>query len=248
MAVYFISDLHLEPGRPALTQGFVSYIQNLASKGDAQQLHILGDFFEVWIGDDFTDPFVEQVKNTLNALNASGTEIFLMHGNRDFLLGERFCKEAGCTLLNDPALIHLGDEQVLLMHGDSLCTQDVEYMKVRKMFRNPAWQQDLLAKSIEERIAFARQVRSESQSDQKMKSMEIMDVTQVEVDREMSDHNISTLIHGHTHRPQLHEWQFEEQDRKRYVLGDWSDSNGWEIRWDKESGIQLTEFSLKLEA
>lgn len=244
MAVYFISDLHLEPGRPALTQGFTSYIQNLITKGDAQQLYILGDFFEVWIGDDFSDPFVEQIKATLKALNQSGTEIFFMHGNRDFLLGEAFCNDAGCKLLNDPAVIQLDDEQVLLMHGDSLCTQDVEYMKIRQMFRNPAWQQELLAKSIDERIAFARQVRSESQSDQKMKSMEIMDVTQSEVDREMSEHNIRTLIHGHTHRPQLHEWQFESQDRKRYVLGDWSDSNGWEIRWDKELGIQLTEFDI----
>jgi UDP-2,3-diacylglucosamine hydrolase len=244
VAVYFISDLHLEPGRPALTQGFTSYIQNLITKGDAQQLYILGDFFEVWIGDDFSDPFVEQIKATLKALNQSGTEIFFMHGNRDFLLGEAFCNDAGCKLLNDPAVIQLDDEQVLLMHGDSLCTQDVEYMKIRQMFRNPAWQQELLAKSIDERIAFARQVRSESQSDQKMKSMEIMDVTQSEVDREMSEHNIRTLIHGHTHRPQLHEWQFESQDRKRYVLGDWSDSNGWEIRWDKELGIQLTEFDI----
>jgi len=245
VTVYFISDLHLEPGRPALTQGFTSYIQNLTTKGDAQQLYILGDFFEVWIGDDFSDPFVEQIKATLKALNQSGTEIFFMHGNRDFLIGEAFCSDAGCKLLNDPAVIQLGDEKVLLMHGDSLCTQDVEYMKVRQMFRNPAWQQELLAKSIDERIAFARQVRSESQSDQKMKSMEIMDVTQSEVDREMSEHNIRTLIHGHTHRPQLHEWQFESQDRKRYVLGDWSDSNGWEIRWDKELGIQLTEFNLE---
>lgn len=240
MAVYFISDLHLEHARPALAQGFANYLKQLAAKGDAEQLYILGDFFEVWIGDDYSDPFVEQVKAALKALNQLGTEIFLMHGNRDFLLGQDFCNAAGCTLLPDPSVIQLGGEDVLLMHGDSLCTQDVEYMKIRQMFRNPQWQEQLLSKTIEERVAFARQVRSESQSDQKMKSAEIMDVTPSEVDRELSDHNVKVMIHGHTHRPAVHELA---DGKTRYVLGDWSDDTGWEIRWDAEQGIQLNELS-----
>ena len=244
MAVYFISDLHLEPERSLLAQGFANYLNKLAAKGDAQQLYILGDFFEVWIGDDFSNPFVEQVKTALKALNNTGTDIFLMHGNRDFLIGQDFCNQSGCTLLPDPSIITLGDQDILLMHGDSLCTQDVEYMKVRTMFRNPEWQAMILAKSIEERIVFARQVRSESQSGNQMKSDDIMDVTPSEVDREMSEHKVHIMIHGHTHRPKLHEWQFKGQQRQRYVLGDWSDEQGWEIRWDSESGIQLNAFAI----
>lgn len=241
MAIYFISDIHLEPGRPALAQGFAKYLQDLAAKGDASQLYILGDFFEVWMGDDFVNPFVDQVKAALKALSETGTEIFLMHGNRDFLLGENFCRDAGCALLPDPSVIQLGDEKVLLMHGDSLCTEDVEYMKIRQVFRSTAWQQDFLSKSIEERIAFARQVRSESQSDQQMKSAEIMDVTPSEVERELSEHGVKTMIHGHTHRPAIHN---SANGKTRYVLGDWSDENGWEIRWDEDSGIKLKEFAL----
>ena len=241
MAIYFISDLHLEPGRPALAQGFVNYLQRLIDQGDAQQLYILGDFFEVWIGDDFSNPFVDQVKAALRAVADSGTEVFLMHGNRDFLIGEAFCRAAGCTLLSDPSVIQLGGQEVLLMHGDSLCTRDVEYMKVRQMFRDPQWQQALLSKSIDERIAFARQVRAESQSDQQMKSAEIMDVTPAEVDRELTEHQVATLIHGHTHRPAVHQL---DNGKRRYVLGDWSDESGWEIRWDEASGLQLQEFAL----
>lgn len=244
MSVYFISDLHLEPARPALAQGFAHYLQQLQERQDADQLYILGDFFEVWMGDDFVNPFVDQVKAALKQLSDSGTEILLMHGNRDFLLGEDFCRDAGATLITDPTLITLGEETVLLMHGDSLCTQDIEYMKIRQVFRSAAWQKDFLEKSLEERIAFARQVRSESQSGQEMKSNDILDVTLSEVDREMSEHNVNVMIHGHTHRPALHEWNFEGQQRQRYVMGDWSDDKGWEIRWNADTGIQLLEFSL----
>ncbi|MEL7399183.1 MAG: UDP-2,3-diacylglucosamine diphosphatase, partial [Pseudomonadota bacterium] len=205
------------------------------------QLYILGDFFEVWMGDDFVNPFVDQVKAALKALSDTDTEIFLMHGNRDFLLGEDFCRDAGCTLIADPSVIQLGEEKVLLMHGDSLCTEDLEYMKIRQVFRSDAWQKDFLSKSLEERIAFARQVRSESQSGQQMKSADIMDVTQSEVERELTAHNVNIMIHGHTHRPAIHQL---DNGKTRYVLGDWSDKNGWEIRWDESSGIDLREFAL----
>jgi UDP-2,3-diacylglucosamine hydrolase len=240
MAVYFISDLHLEPGRPAMAQGFVHYLQNLQ---DADALYILGDFFEVWMGDDFDHPFVSSIKDALRTLSNKGTRLFLMHGNRDFLLGQTFCEQTGATLLDDPAVITLGDDAVLLMHGDSLCTLDVEYMKIRQMFRNPAWQQDFLSKPLEERIAFARQVRSESQSGQQMKSSDIMDVTQEEVDREMDQAGVTTLIHGHTHRPDDHRWMHNGCERRRLVLGDWSDDCGWMIRWSEESGLQLSQFT-----
>ena len=239
MAVYFISDLHLEPARPALAQGFAGFLQQLQ---DAEALYILGDFFEVWIGDDFDNPFVSQVKQALRALSDRGVKLFLMHGNRDFLLGDVFCTQTGATLLTDPTVIKLGDEPVLLMHGDSLCTQDTEYMKIRPLFRSAAWQQQILSQSIEERIAFARKVRGESQSGQQMKSAEIMDVTPAEVDAEMDKHGTALLIHGHTHRPFDHQWQHNGQPRRRIVLGDWDDHSGWMIRWSNDRGFKLERF------
>lgn len=244
MAVYFISDLHLEEGRPALTQGFIHFMHTLINNQDAERLYILGDFFEIWIGDDFTSPFVEQITATLRQVADAGTDVFFMHGNRDFLVGETFCQQSHITLLPDPSIITLGEQNILLMHGDSLCTDDVGYMNMRQLFRNPAWQVDILSKSLEERLAFARQVRNESQSDQQMKSADIMDVNQQEVDREMSEHNISLFIHGHTHRPDVHRWIHNNDERTRYVLGDWSDTTGWMIKWEDNSGLELTDFSL----
>ena len=239
MAVYFISDLHLDPGHPAMARGFIQFLDGLQ---DAEALYILGDFFEVWMGDDFDHPFISHIKDALKALTERGTALFLMHGNRDFLLGEQFCRDTGATLLDDPCRIDLEGEPVLLMHGDSLCTRDEEYMKIRQMFRSPVWQQDFLSKSQEERLAFARMARSESQSGQKMKSADIMDVTAAEVLREMNAAGVSTLIHGHTHRPADHQWQEDGRSYRRIVLGDWTDSSGWMIRSDAD-GITLSKFS-----
>ena len=221
-----------------MTEGFLALLQRLHGE---EALYILGDFFEVWMGDDFENDFVRTVKDGLKALSDSGTQVFLMPGNRDFLLGDLFCQQTGAQMLEDPTTVTLNGEAVLLMHGDSLCTQDVEYMKIRQMFRNPAWQQEFLAKPLEERIAFARYVRAESQSDQKMKSNDIMDVTPEEVVRCMTGAGVRTLIHGHTHRPDDHHWQENDQSLRRIVLGDWSDTGGWLIRAD-EQGIRLESF------
>lgn len=239
MAVYFISDLHLQPDNPALAQGFIGFLENLQ---DAEALYILGDFFEVWIGDDFGNPFVDQIKQALRTLSDRGVNLWLMHGNRDFLLGQRFCEETGATLLNDPATIQLGEDTALLMHGDSLCTLDTAYMQARQMLRNPQWQEQFLAKTIPDRIAFARQVRSESQSGNQMKSADIMDVTPAEVDRIMTEQHVSLMIHGHTHRPFDHHWQHQGESRRRIVLGDWDDHSGWMIRWSNDRGFELEQF------
>lgn len=239
MAVYFISDLHLEPAKPALAEGFIRFLNTLQ---DAEALYILGDFFEVWIGDDVENPFVSQIKEALKALSNRDIKLFLMHGNRDFLLGKRFCEETGATLLNDPATIQLGGDSALLMHGDSLCTLDTAYMQARQMLRSSQWQQQFLAKTIPERIAFARQVRSESQTGNQMKSADIMDVTPAEVDRMMTEHHVSLMIHGHTHRPFDHHWQHNGESRRRIVLGDWDDHSGWMIRWSNDSGFTLEQF------
>lgn len=239
MAIYFISDLHLEPGRVAMTRGFLNFLDNLT---DAEALYILGDFFEVWIGDDLRLPFTDEVEGALRALASRDCKIFIMHGNRDFLLGNEFCKRASASLISEGILVELGKDSALLLHGDSLCTGDTEYMKVRVMFRSPAWQQQILSKTIEERIAFARQVRDESQRKGQMASTDIMDVTQDEVDRVMNESGIDTLIHGHTHRPAVHQWVNNQGEKTRLVLGDWSDNSGWMIRWSPDTGLILSQF------
>lgn len=240
MAIYFISDLHLEPAQKAITDGFLSFLDSLF---DAEELYILGDFFEVWIGDDYSNEYIELINQALQQCSAKGTKIYFMHGNRDFLVGQAWCDKAHCELLDESKLITLGDESILLMHGDSLCTDDVEYMKARVMLRNPQWQDQLLAKSIPERIEFAKQVRSESKESQKGKSYDIMDVNQEAVDKVLSEANCTTMIHGHTHRPDIHQWEFAGEDRTRYVLGDWGDK-GWFIKWQAGEELKLESFDL----
>jgi UDP-2,3-diacylglucosamine hydrolase len=240
MAIYFISDLHLEPVQKAITDGFLSFLDSLK---DAEELYILGDFFEVWIGDDYSNEYIELINQALQQCSARGTKIYFMHGNRDFLVGQAWCDDAHCELLDESKLITLGDDSILLMHGDSLCTDDVEYMKARVMLRNPQWQEQLLAKSIPERIEFAKQVRNESKESQKGKSYEIMDVNQEAVDKALSEANCITMIHGHTHRPNIHHWEFEGENRIRYVLGDWG-NKGWFIKWQAGEELKLESFDL----
>lgn len=240
MAIYFISDLHLEPAQKAITDGFLSFLDSL---NDAEELYILGDFFEVWIGDDYSSEYIELINQALQQCSNKGTKIYFMHGNRDFLVGKTWCDNAHCELLDESKLITLGNESILLMHGDSLCTDDVEYMKARVMLRNPQWQEQLLAKTIPERIEFAKQVRSESKESQKGKSYEIMDVNQTAVDGALSAAHCSTMIHGHTHRPNIHHWDFEGENRTRYVLGDWGDK-GWFIKWQAGEALKLESFDL----
>jgi len=243
MTIRLISDLHLEPARPAQAMGFLNYLSDLPD--DTESLYILGDFFEVWMGDDYSDEFSNRIREAIKATTTRGIDVFFMHGNRDFLVGQQFCEQTGAHLVDDPTVTTLNGQPVLLMHGDSLCTDDTEYMKIRGMFRNPAWQQDFLSKPLAERIAFARQVRSESQSSHQMKSAEIMDVNQQEVDRTMAEFGQSILIHGHTHRPEVHSWDHNGEQRTRIVLGDWSDSEGWEVVIASDGKAQLQKFSLK---
>jgi len=240
MAIYFISDLHLEPTQKAITDGFLSFIGSL---NDAEELYILGDFFEVWIGDDYSNEYIELINQALQQCAAKGTQIYFMHGNRDFLVGQAWCENAKCELLDESKLITLGDDSILLMHGDSLCTDDLEYMKARFLLRNEQFQAQLLSKPIPERLEFAKKIRSESKESQKGKSYEIMDVNQAAVDEALSSADCSIMIHGHTHRPDIHKWNFEGQDRTRYVLGDWGDK-GWFMKWQAGEELKLESFDL----
>lgn len=239
MAIYFISDLHLQPSHPAMAEGFFQFLERLT---DAEALYLLGDFFEFWVGDDYEDEFVNRVKAALRALSERGVALYFMHGNRDFMIGQAFCDAIGATLLQDPARLTLGDETALLLHGDSLCTQDVQYMKMRGYLRNPQWQSMMMAKPITERLALAQMLRGAGKEATQMKSADIMDVTPEEVDRVLSEHQVRTMIHGHTHRPHDHVWQHNDETRRRLVLGDWTDTQGWMIRWDDETGLVLSQF------
>ncbi len=238
--ILLISDLHLEEQRPDITRAFLHLQPTRARQAEA--LYILGDFFEVWVGDDGMSPFQHNIARALRELSDAGTRIFLMHGNRDFLIGRAFCREAGCTLLKDPSIVRLNGEPVLLMHGDSLCTLDVGYMKLRRLLRNPLSLFILRNLPLTTRRKLARKLRSESRAQTRMKAREIIDVTPDEVPRIMAEHGVRTLIHGHTHRPAEHALEVSGQSARRIVLGDW-DSQGWALQID-EQGLHQAPFAL----
>lgn len=227
MTTLFISDLHLEESRPDITGAFLGFLNREAP--GAEQLYILGDFFEAWIGDDERTPLQEQVAQALRRLSENGTRIFLMHGNRDFLLGEDFCARAGAALLDDPTVIDLYGIPTLLMHGDSLCTADVEYQKFRANMRNPQTQKLILALPLKDRQQMARQLREMSMATNRGKAEDIMDVTPAEVVRVMESHNVRQMVHGHTHRPAVHSLETHGKTATRIVLGDWDENVWWLI-------------------
>lgn len=220
MTTLFISDLHLTAARPAINELFFDFLEREGRH--AQALYILGDFFEYWIGDDALDQAEYQpIARALRAVVAAGTPISIMRGNRDFLLGERFTREIGCALIEDPTVIDLYGTPVLLMHGDTLCTDDVDYLAFRKMTRAGGWQHDFLAKPMPERDAIARGHRELSRQSTAQKAPEIMDVTQAAVVAALREHGVRDLIHGHTHRPGKHVFDLDGAPASRTVLGDW---------------------------
>lgn len=238
--ILLISDLHLEEKRPDITRAFLHFLETRAAQAEA--LYILGDFFEVWVGDDGMSPYQHQIACALKALSQQGTRIYLMHGNRDFMIGKAFCREAGCMLLADPHIAQLGGEHVLLMHGDNLCTRDEGYMRLRRWLRNPVSLFILHRLSLAKRQKLAQKLRSSSKEETRMKASDIVDVTPAEVIRVMQRHEVRTLIHGHTHRPATHSLEIDDQPARRIVLGDW-DRQGWALQVD-ESGFHQAPFDL----
>ena len=225
MTTLFISDLHLEEDRPDITEAFLAFLAGEAQ--GAERLYILGDFFEAWIGDDERTPLQEQVASALRALSDQGTGLYLMHGNRDFLIGDDYCQRIGATLLDDPTVVDLYGTPTLLMHGDSLCTADVEYQKFRATMRNRQWQTMFLQRPLADRQTTARQLREISMAKNQGKEQSIMDVTPEEVVKVMEEHGVQCLIHGHTHRPAVHELVANDQPAQRIVLGDWDRHVWW---------------------
>ena len=247
MRTVFISDLHLTEKRPDITQALFCFIQRECINSDTptSALYILGDFFEAWIGDDCSTPLAEEVKAHLKAITDAGIDLYIMHGNRDFLIGQSFCSDIGGQLIPDGTIIHLDEKPVLLMHGDTLCTQDVQYLAFREVVRNPLWQQDFLSKPISERLSIAQELRRKSQESAADKAEFIMDVDQQEVTKRLDASHCNLLIHGHTHRPATHTLT-NPANGHRYVLGDW-DKYGWMIV-ASDSDIELSKFQITSKA
>ncbi len=231
MTTLFISDLHLEANQPEIGTQFLSFLAGEARGAEA--LYILGDLFEVWLGDDDPNPYYGEMKSALRTLTDTGVPVYFMHGNRDFTIGADFAAETGITILDDPTVVDLYGDQVLLCHGDALCTDDVQYQQIRAMTRNPEWQAMMLAKSIEERIAFAVEARKESMERGESLSDEIMDVNQEAVAAALQEYGVAVMLHGHTHRPAVHSVDLGDRKATRIVLGDWYEQ-GSVVRWDED--------------
>jgi UDP-2,3-diacylglucosamine hydrolase len=241
MTTLFISDLHLDPSRPAVTRAFLQLLTGEARQADA--LYILGDFFEAWIGDDDDAELNQTIAQAIKALTDSGVPCYLMHGNRDFLIGQQFAAQTGCQLLSDPSRVELYGKQILLMHGDSLCSDDQEYMAFRAQVRSEPWQQMVLSKSLPERRMLAEQLRATSKDNNSNKAEDIMDVNAAEVVKALETAGTDLLIHGHTHRPAVHTLETSHGPAKRVVLGDWLEL-GWILRYQPDGQYSLDQFAI----
>ena len=244
MTTLFISDLHLDASRPAITDLFLAFLRSEVLAADA--LYILGDLFEAWIGDDTPSPAADAVAAALKEVSDAGVPVYFIRGNRDFLLGEQYAARAGMRILPDPSVIDLYGTPVLLQHGDLLCTDDLPYQQFRAQTRDPAFQAQFLAQPLAARIAFAQKARDASQSRQsEMKQGDraqfetVTDVAPAEVDATFIRFGVDTMIHGHTHRPAVHSLMAGGQARTRIVLGDW---------YEQGSVLRVTPDGMSLQA
>lgn len=217
---YFISDLHLSADRKDINDCLFRFLQTEAGNADA--LYILGDLFEVWIGDDDITPFSESIAKALKIVSLT-VPIYFIHGNRDFAIRQSYARRAGMIILPEQHVIDLYGRKALLMHGDELCTRDIEYQKFRKKSRGWWWPRLMLLLPLKTRKRLAINGRQTSIKSQKQLTAEIMDVTQSEVAKAMQQHDVDLLIHGHTHRPKVHQFTLDDKSMKRIVLGDWYD-------------------------
>jgi UDP-2,3-diacylglucosamine hydrolase len=234
MTKLFISDLHLDEKTPRINKLFLDFLKD--SIGYGKELYILGDFFEFWIGDDHKTEFNKEIIGSLKNASTEGLKIFFMQGNRDFLIGRRFIRESGCKLLPDYQVINLYSEPVLLMHGDILCTNDIDYQKFRKKARNWFIQKLFLMRSIQSRQNIVNKHREKIRDHVPTSADHIMDVNQAEVERVMHQHKVQHLIHGHTHRQNIHHFLLNGKPAKRTVLGPWHENGNALVC--KEDGSQ----------
>ena len=243
----FISDLHIDAEKPEITQQFLEFMQGLySSVKHLDALYILGDWFESWVGDDDPDQSKWEAIKAVKKLADLDVPCYFMAGNRDFLVGNEFASASGCEILDDPSIIGLYGSKVLLMHGDTLCTDDVEYQKFRALSRSPEWQSQIKAMPLEQRVQLAGEIRMQSQIDTGNKDNNIMDVNHDSVSQAFREHQVTTLIHGHTHRPAIHQVAKSnnldtdtENTLTRIVLGDWY-SQGSVLIWRKKNYELIT--------
>jgi UDP-2,3-diacylglucosamine hydrolase len=232
----FVSDLHLTETRPQANEAFFAFVEGEARSADA--LYILGDLFEYWLGDeDLAEPFNALIAGFLHRLSKSGVRLFAMHGNRDFLFGERFCAATGAVLLPDPTVVKLDGIETLVMHGDTLCTDDLDYQAWRRTARSAAWQKEFLGAPVEERRRRIVALREKSREVVQAKPAEIMDVSPSAVEEALRQHRVTRLVHGHTHRPGHHAVPVDGRECERWVLPDWYQRGGY---------LQITDGKAKL--
>jgi len=222
---YFIADLHLSESRPDISACFLRFLKNDAIH--AEKLYILGDLFEAWVGDDDDSAYLSTISKALSTLASYGTKIYYIHGNRDFLLGKRYAKRASITLLPEIDLIELYGQEVVIMHGDTLCTHDVDYQAFRKKSRTWWWQMAIKSLPLFLRKKIAADYRKKSSAATALKAQDIMDVTPSEVIDCLEQYQSQLLIHGHTHRPAVHELTANNKTATRVVLGDWYEQGAW---------------------
>jgi len=222
MTTWFISDLHLSPARPDIAGLFQRFLQSQAQHADA--LYILGDLFDAWIGDDDTSDFVAAVQAALRQFTDSGVPVFFIAGNRDFLIGQRFAQITGVQLLDEPSVIDLYDTPTLILHGDTLCTDDISYQRFRKIIRQRWLQKLLLALPLSLRMRIANKLRAASKTQQPLseQQLKIMDANEHAVREQFIQYDVQCMIHGHTHRPAIHQHRLPNgETAERIVLGDW---------------------------
>lgn len=238
MYTLFISDLHLDPSRPELTNIFLRFLATQAKQADA--LYILGDFFEMWLGDDIQSSFTKVICDALKALTKNGVPVYLMHGNRDFLLGQQFLSQSGCRLLNDPAVINLYGTPTLLMHGDTLCWQDTDYLRFRRIARNVLYQCIFLSLPLFLRRLIGRHLRRQSSQKSTPAMIQLSDAASEAIAQAVAEHQAKLLIHGHTHRPGI-QLQLSSMSFTRIVLSDW-ETQGNALIYFSDNTYQLTFF------
>lgn len=236
MSDLFISDLHLGPDRPDLFKAFCTFISKLDS--DVEQLYILGDLFDVWVGDDDANHFQNEVIARLKMLEKRHIRLFVMRGNRDFLYGKRFEREAGATLLPDHYLYQCGPHRALLMHGDLLCSDDRDYLRYRSIVRNPLIFNLLRCLPMPLKRQIGKKLRAKSSQENQQKSMTIMDITETALLQTVRRYSVGRIIHGHTHRPGTSRHQLGGHQLERMVLGDWGDKVWWIVRDSRGFSLQ----------
>ncbi len=229
MSTLFVSDLHLEAERPDIGKHFLQFLESDAR--EAEELYILGNLFEAWVGDDDPNTHYFTIKRALRKLVDSSIPVYFMHGDRDFLVGKGFANETGVKILKDPHKLTMYGRKVLLSHGDKLCTDDVQYQKIRKMTHDPEWQAKMLTRPLKDRLRISEEARRQSLEQTLNMSKEITDVNQGAVIEILRKNNADVLVHGHTHRPAVHDVDLGGRKAKRIVLGDWH-KQGSVVRWD----------------